>query len=102
MKKYSLFEFMFTLFIFALVVLFMAVPQALSRSPDTTSILILNIEPLTTFQAIENQFIPVFSLLELSNTRQSTRSLTAMLIKISAYLLKRLSSPFRCFNCFIH
>ena len=57
MKKYSLFEFMFTLFIFALVVLFMAVPQALSRSPDLSPILgILDIEQSqATFQAIENQ-----------------------------------------------
>lgn len=62
MKKFSLWELLFTLFIMFLVISFIVVPQALSRSPDnitaaTSPILKLNIEPLATIQSIENQFI---------------------------------------------
>lgn len=60
MKKFSFFGLLFTLFIMVLVTLFIAVPQALSRSPDTSPGLILNMatfssidQSMATFQAIE-------------------------------------------------
>ncbi len=92
MKK--LFSFALSFLVVAVLILFMAVPQALSRSPDTRPILILNIGPLATFQAIENQlFYSVTNYRQEIIPLENSPAQTILLTSIGHGIAKMITRP---------